>query len=144
MIVPNGSYVLIADGRKRLLARNDGEADVVRLTLVDAAEDSNPHTSDQVMDRAGHVGAGVGGASMGTADAHDIEEERFAAETAALVGRKAEAGEFEQLIVVAPPRTLGVLRKHYGKSLDGRIASEIDRDLTGQPIDRIADALARH
>jgi protein required for attachment to host cells len=143
MQVPNGSYVLVADGRKRLLARNDGDADAPRLTVVQATEDSNPRTSAQVTDAAGHAGGrGTGSGSMGEADAHDVEEERFTAETAALIGRAAQAGDFERLIVVAPPRTLGRLRRHYDAAVRDRIAAEIDKDLTGQPIDRIAALLA--
>lgn len=142
MQVPKGAYVLVADGGKRLVARNDGPADAPRLTVVQAAEIENPATRDQVTDAAGHVGAGVGGASLGGADAHDVEEDRFAAETAAFIGRAAEANEFERLIVIAAPRTLGRLRKHYSKATSDRIEAEIDKDLTGQPVDRIAAMLA--
>jgi len=49
MRVPHGSYVLVADGRKRLFARNDGDADAPLLSIVGAAEDKNPLSREQGM-----------------------------------------------------------------------------------------------
>ena len=143
MRVPTGSYVLVADGRKRLLARNDGAADAPKLTIVQAAEQANPATRDQVTDRAGSAVSPTGGATMGGADAHDVEEERFAAETAALLGRAARDGEFETLIVVAAPATLGILRKHYDRALSDKIGGEIGKDMTGRPVSEIEAMLVR-
>ena len=57
--------------------------------------------------------------------------------------RYALAGEFEKLIIVAPPKTLGELRKHYGKQLSERIAGELAKDLTGHSTDQIAAAVEK-
>jgi protein required for attachment to host cells len=46
-------------------------------------------------------------------DYHQQEEDRFAAAVAEMLKRRALANEFDSLVVVAPPRTLGELRKHY-------------------------------
>ena len=45
------------------------------------------------------------------------------------------------LIVVAPPKTLGELRKHYHKEVTSRLKGELDKDLTGHPIKDIEKAL---
>ena len=75
------------------------------------------------------------------ADAHQVEEDRFAANAADLLKRRALAHDYESLIVVAPPRTLGELRKHYHKEVSDRIIGELDKDLTGHPISDIEKAL---
>ena len=42
--------------------------------------------------------------------------------------------DFEALIIVAPPKTLGEMRKHYHKEVSQRLKGELDKDLTGHPI----------
>ena len=48
----------------------------------------------------------------------------------------------KSLIVVAPPRTLGALRKHYHKEVERRLIGEISKDLTGHPIGEIEKIIA--
>jgi protein required for attachment to host cells len=47
---------------------------------------------------------------------------------------KALANGFDALLVVAPPRTLGELRRHYRKEVQARLLGELDKDLTGHDI----------
>ena len=63
------------------------------------------------------------------------------AEAAELLKKRALANEFESLIVVAPPKTLGELRKHYHKEVSRRLIGELDKDLTGHPVPDIEKAL---
>jgi len=79
--------------------------------------------------------------SVEPTDFHQIEEDRFAADAAAMLKKRALANDYETLIVVAPPRTLGELRKHYHKEVSNRLAGELDKDLTGHPIKDIEKAL---
>jgi protein required for attachment to host cells len=144
MRVPHGSTVLVADGRKRLIARNEGDADRPALTIVGAVEEANRRTSDIATDAAGRSPGGVGGhgaAPNAGADPQEQEEERFAVETAALLRQGVEDGSYEQLIIVAAPRTLGVLRKHYHKTVVDRIIGEVGKDVTGQPVSAIEKLL---
>lgn len=166
MQVPHKSVVLVADGRKLLFLRNEGDAEYPNLVVESAQEKPNPADRDQKTDAAGAAsstqsGAGAhGGAqsgsgnaggsgaqfaagrgSMGETDFHQLEEDRFAAEAADLLKKRALANNYESLIVVAPPKTLGELRKHYHKEVENRLAGELDKDLTGHPIDEIEKAL---
>ena len=54
---------------------------------------------------------------------------------------RALAHEFEQLVIIAPPKTLGELRKHYHKEVESRLAGELAKDLTGHSIADIEAAL---
>ena len=139
----HNSLVLVADGRKMLFLRNDGDAEYPNLKVEHAEEQSNPKDGDQKTDAAGAASStGTAGGSMGEVDFHQQEEDRFAAEAADLLKRRALANDFDALIVVAPPKTLGELRKHYHKEVSNRLTGELDKDLTGHPIPDIEKAIA--
>jgi protein required for attachment to host cells len=169
MQVPHNAYVLVADGRKMLFFRNDGDADTPSLVVEHAEEKPNPADRDQKSDAAGRAsstqmgsnapaiargggmggpnGGGQGGAfapsrgTMGETDYHQQEEDRFAADTADMLKRRALAHDYEQLIIIAPPKTLGALRKHYHKEVERRLAGELAKDLTGHTVPDIEAAL---
>lgn len=150
MRVPHNAFVLVADGRKMLFLRNEGDADYPNLQVAKKLIDKhNPDHNEQATDLAGGAmgtrtaGAQWGAGNMEEVDFHQLEEDRFAAETAGLLKDWALRNEFESLIVVAPPRTLGELRKHYHVEVSNRLAGEIDKDLTGHTVPQIEEALAR-
>lgn len=141
MRVPHDARVLVLDGAKLLFFRNEGDADQLVLKVVDAAEQADPADRDIKTDTAGRK---PGGHTIGEADFHRQAEDRFAADAAETINRAALAGGFDQLIVVAAPRTLGALRPHLHKEAAARIVAEIPKDLTGHPVDRIEAALKSH
>jgi protein required for attachment to host cells len=153
MQIPHNAHVLVADGRKLLFFRNEGDAEYPKLEVQSQREEQNPKDSDQGTDqpgrtfsgaqggdpRSGGLGAtvGAGRSAYSETDFHQLQEDRFAHEAADMLKKKALANEFEQLIVVAPPKTLGELRKHYHKEVEQRIAGEIAKDLTNMPVEEI-------
>lgn len=143
MHLPHNSVVLVADGRKMLFLRNAGDAEFPNLTVEHAEEQDNPATRDQATDSAGRASSPQGAAqsSVEPTDFHQLEEDRFAAAAADMLKRRAFDNDYESLIIVAPPRTLGELRKHYHKEVSDRLKGEIDKDLTGHPIAEIEKAL---
>jgi len=146
MRIPHDSYVLVADGAKMLFFRNEGDADNLNLTVLAAQQQADLYDREIKTDFAGQkpAGMGAGGSTAGEADFHKQAEDRFAAEAAQRINRAALANEFERLIIVAPPKTLGELRKHYHKQVEGRIAAEIPKDLTGHPVDKIEIVLQNY
>ncbi len=147
MRVPHDSYVLVADGAKMLFFRNEGDADHLHLEVVAAEQQRDASDraikSDGAGRKPGSPGMG-GGSTAAEAAFHQQAEDRFAADAAGRINRAALAGEFDRLIVVAPPRTLGELRRHYHKEVEARIAAEIPKDMVGHPVDRIEQALMNH
>lgn len=143
MQVPHKSVVLVADGRKLLFLRNEGDDVHPNLQVEHAEERDNPATRDQATDAAGGASSTQGAArsSFEPTDFHQLEEDRFAADAADLLKRRALANDYESLIIVAPPKTLGEMRKHYHKEVSQRLAGELDKDLTGHPIPDIEKAL---
>ncbi|KQN36963.1 Host attachment protein [Sphingomonas sp. Leaf407] len=147
MRIPHDACVLVADGRKMLFFRNKGDADAPNLIVEDQQQQANPADRHQKTDAAGQ-GSSIrggnfasGGGSIGETDYHQQAEDRFAAQAAEELKRRALANEFETLIVVAPPKTLGEMRKHYHQSVSARLAGELDKDLTGHPVDQIEKLL---
>lgn len=149
MNLPHKALVLVADGRKMLLLRNEGSPAQPSLSVEHHEEQDNPPDREQKSDAAGSAGnastgaSGVaGGGSYQETDFHRQEEDRFAAQAAALVNRMALEGAFEALVVAAPAPVLGTLRKHYHKEVKARLTGEIAKDLTGHTLPRIEQALA--
>lgn len=143
MQIPNNGVVLVADGRKSLFFRNEGDASAPNLVVEGKTVQDNPAHHEQATDLAGRAAtpiAGIGG-SMEEVDFHQQEEDRFAAETAAALKARALDGDYEALIVVAPPRTLGELRKHYHKEVERRLVGEVPKDLTKMPVAEIERVL---
>ncbi|MBD8471755.1 MULTISPECIES: host attachment family protein [Sphingomonas] len=143
MDLPHKSVVMVADGRKMLFLRNEGDAAFPNLVVEEAVEQENPATRDQATDSAGRASSPQGAAqsSVEPTDFHQIEEDRFAADAAELLKTRALKNDFDSLVIVAPPRTLGEMRKHYHKAVSSRLAGELAKDLTGHPIADIETAL---
>ncbi|MCP8891233.1 host attachment family protein [Sphingomonas faeni] len=143
MHLPHNSVVLVADGRKMLFLRNEGDNDYPNFVVEKAQEQDNPATRDQATDSAGRASSPQGGvqSSVEPTDFHQIEEDRFAADAAEFLKTGALKNRYDSLIVVAPPKTLGELRKHYHKEVTSRLKGELDKDLTGHPIKDIEKAL---
>lgn len=140
MQVPHKSFVVVADGEKMLFFRNEGDDEFLKLEVERKRVQDNPATRDQKTDEAGRTFDASGGAGRSAyeeTDYHALEEARFAADTAELLKKRALRNDFESLIIVAPPRTLGELRKHYHKEVEKRLVGEIPKDLTGHPVDEI-------
>ncbi|MBS0480085.1 MAG: host attachment protein [Proteobacteria bacterium] len=143
MQVAHNTLVVVADGRKALFLRNEGDAAHPNLVVEHAEDRINPADRDQKTDAPGRASGAVGGRAdtVDEVDFHQQEEDRFAADIGAVLRSGALANEFESLIIVAPARTLGELRKHYHVEVERRMAGEIAKDLTGHPVPEIEKAL---
>lgn len=144
MRVPHNSCIVVTDGEKMLLFRNDGDGEYPNLTVERKREQENPADREQKSDQPGRAFASVGNGRTAyeETDFHQLGEDRFAAETAELLKKRALDNDFDSLIIVAPPRTLGELRKHYHKEVAKRLAGEIAKDLTGHPVEEIEKILS--
>jgi len=113
MQMPNQACVLVADGRKMMFLRNEGDAEYPNLVVERVREQDNPSDREQSTDAPGRSFSSTrpGRSAYQETDFHELEEQRFAAEVAEILRKRALANEFESLIIVAPPRTLGELRQ---------------------------------
>jgi protein required for attachment to host cells len=140
--IKHGDWVFVGDGRKALLLRNEGDPDLLDLRRVEVREDNNPPSREQGSDGPGRSAVNIGPRSaIDTTDWHALEEERFAAAVAQRLNSAAEEGQFEHIVIVAPPKVLGELRQEFSKKLQGKILAEIDKDLTHHTFPEIAKVL---
>ncbi|KJS09085.1 MAG: Host attachment protein [Hoeflea sp. BRH_c9] len=140
----NKGWVVVADGAKALFLENAGTPDKPALQVFNAFEQENPKTAAQGVDRPGRLSDGMGSAhrsAVQETDWHRLAKHEFAHEIAAVLDKNAQAGRFEQLVIVAPPVVLGELRKSLTKAVSGRITAEITKDLTGHPVHDIEKML---
>jgi len=143
--IPYNALVLVGDGTKALFLRNKGDGQHPNLVLERLIEQESLPTREQGTDRPGRSNAGGSAplSAFAETDWHRLDEERFAREIAQALYAAAHANRFDKLVVVAPPRTLGELRKEFHKEVSDRIVAEVDKTLTNRDLGDIERILAK-
>ena len=132
MQIPNGAMIAVVDGEKLNLFHNKGHEGHPTLTaLPSPAVDSDNHGSG-----ARHH------TSSANPDHGQVEEDSHSAGVASLLNAEVNAGRITHLVVIASPRALGELRKHFSKQTSAVIVGEIAKDLTGHSLADIEKAVA--
>ena len=132
MQLSKGTTVAVADGEILKLFRNTGDATNPKLIALPGSD----VLSDNKGSGARHQ------SSSANPDNSQVEEDSFAAGIAGLLNRQVLDGKVTDLIVIAAPRTLGELRKHYHTKLSATLVGEISKDLTGHSLQDIEKAIA--
>jgi protein required for attachment to host cells len=143
MTIPNNALILVADGRKMLFLRNQGEGQQIDL-VTEAHHERDYRRNHEIKSDAAGAGLQSGGhgrPAMDETDFHQRDEDLYAAEAADQLRIRALANDFEALVIVAPPRTLGELRKNFHKEVEKRIVMELAKEMTDRPIPDIAAML---
>ena len=143
MTLPHNTLVLVADGTKMLFLRNQGEGQQIELVTEAHHERQDRKDHELKTDGPGLTAqsGGYGRPAMEETDFHQQEEDRYAADAADQLRIRALAGDFEDLVLVAPPKTLGELRKHLHKEVESRIVMELPKEMTNRPLPDIAAML---
>ena len=79
---------------------------------------------------------------MEQTDLHAQEEDRFLQKLVRHLEAELNGGRTKSLIIVAPPRALGVLRQAYSHNLRTALRAEIDKDFVKLPVHEIEKHLA--
>lgn len=137
--IDHHTWVVVGDGEKALFFRNEGDAELPNLQVIDVMDHPNPPTSEQGTDRPGRAFASVGThrSAMQETNWHKLEKHRFAKHVADALYTAAHAGKFDKLVLVAPPMTLGDLRKSMHPEVSDRVVAEVSKTLTGMPAHEI-------
>jgi protein required for attachment to host cells len=142
--IAEGEWVVVCDGAKALVLENVGDPKFLNLKTKEVDEQDDPKTSEQGTDAPGRTINSVNArrSAMEQTDWHDQAEQRFLQGLAAHLDAAVNAGKVKSLIVVAPPRALGVLRQAYSHNLRAALRAEIDKDLVKLPVHEIEKHLA--
>lgn len=137
--IPWKGWVFLCDGAKALVLENAGDAAHLDLKTIDVAVQPVPPSRALGTDRPGrvHESAGVSRSAVAETDLHAEAEAAFVKEAVGHLEKAAESHSVKHIVVVAPPRALGVLRSAMGASLKARVQGELAKDLMNLPIGEI-------
>ena len=128
--IDHSEWVVVCDGTKALVLENVGDDKFPNLKTKEVYEQEAPKTSDQGTDVPGRAINSVGNirSAMEQTDWHDEAERAFLGKLVDRLAAAAHAGEVKSLIMVAPPRALGVIRPRYTPALKAAVKAELDKD----------------
>ncbi len=136
--------VVVADGEKALFMTNEGDALHPNFQVVRELTQENPLTREQGSDKPGRFndGPSLHRSAVEDTDWHRAGKVRFADEIAGRLYRMAHRGDFDELMLVAPPLVLGELRKKLHREVSDRVVGEVPKTLTNHPVYDIEKLLA--
>jgi protein required for attachment to host cells len=142
--IPYDALVLIGDGKKAIFYRNKGDGELPNLIVeqVMTQDDVSSRSRDDVP--PGQAAATPAEHGVAQGQWQQFDESRFADDIAEALYKAAHAGRYEKLVVAAPPKTLGELRKAFHKEVSVRIVAEVNKDLTGHDVGDIEAVLTSH
>jgi len=130
------TWVVLADGAHARIFENSGPGTgLVEINSWDSPSARKP-TRDLGTDRPGrgHESATYGRHALAAReDWHEGEKANFVHDVAAYLNDRNHQGAFDELVIAAPPRALGELRKAIDSTTAGRLKVEINKDLTKIP-----------
>jgi protein required for attachment to host cells len=142
--IREGDWVVVCDGKKALVLENAGDEKFLNLKTRQVYEHPDLKTHELGTDAPGRSisSVGSGRSAMEQTDWHDQAEQRFLHDLLGRLDAAINAGETKSLVLVAPPRALGVLRQGYSHNLRGALRAEIDKDFVKLPVHEIEKHLA--
>ena len=127
-------YILVADDGRARVYRTERplRAESVLDTVYEAIHyEGSRKRADIDSDRPGVQRSGSGGfhGLGGDRDSGRHEEEGFARGLCQWLSKAQASGGFSELILAAPPRLLGDLRKHLDPACRAALSKSLDKDL---------------
>jgi protein required for attachment to host cells len=138
-LIRHGDWVIVCDGRKSLILENAGDERSLNLKVKEERQIDDLPTHLQGADRPGrtHHSLDPGRSSVGQTDWHDEGERAFLKGLAKRINEAVLKRETAGLILVAPPRALGVLRPELSAAVRKILRAELDKDYVALPINEI-------
>jgi hypothetical protein len=133
MQFPQGTTIAVTDGTKLQVYRNIGDDIHLKLALLPPAL---LHTEGKGSGHRHH-------SSAANPDRSRLEEDAFSASVASWLNSQVLAGHIHKLYVVAPPRALGELRRHYHPNLMEQLLGEQHKEHTHDTAEELHAALVK-
>jgi len=125
------TLIIVADGaRARGLAERRRHGPLAELATWSMAADERERHLARTHGGSVYERAGYGRDNVLDAPPAEAAEKRFLERVAERLNRSAAAGEFEHLVLIAPPRALGVIRHALKPSVARRIEVADDHERT--------------
>jgi len=135
----HGDWLAVCDGANALLLENRGDAVAPHLLTRESFKLDNPSTHEQGTSPPGRTNAAHGGrrSAMEDSDYHLQAEEAFLHRFAETLDGHVRKKQIPALIVIAPPRALGILRKFLTGATREVVSRELAHDYAKLPLDEI-------
>jgi protein required for attachment to host cells len=127
-------YVIADGGRARFVERDENGA--FRTVLSFVASDMHKRSSDLGRDRPARVKESANTARHAVEprrDPHEAAKEDFIALVAEEIAAEHGSGQFDGLVLVAPPKVLTELKHKLSKPLAELVVDDLQKDLTKVP-----------
>jgi protein required for attachment to host cells len=138
------TWVLVAESSRAKLYTVNGR--LAPITEIEALvhPESRMHEGDLVSDSAGSDGGSVGQGrhvidSKNTARDHESLE--FARTLASRLDSARNNGDFDNLVLIAPPEFLGHLRGNLSKEVLSMVSRQVDKNLVQKPAEVLRNYL---
>jgi protein required for attachment to host cells len=144
----SNTWIVVADGaRARFFTQSEDTKKLVSIRGADmVAPDSRQLARELKSDKPGRSysssRSGVRHAFEPPHDYQKLEKHRFMALLAEALDAACKKKEFDDLVLVAPRRSLGELRTLLSKRVQSRVRTEIAKDLTNYTVANIWKRLA--
>jgi protein required for attachment to host cells len=127
--IEQGEWIVVCDGAKALVLENVGDHVFPNLKTREVYEHEKSKTR-----------APTGNAEQ--MDAQTESERTFLVDLAKRLDAAVTAGETKCMVIVAPPKALGILRQVYTPLLKNALRGEVDKDYVKMPVHEIEKHLA--
>lgn len=144
MRIQKNTLVLVADGQHATFFRNTATGEAVNLETLHTMGLFNEADRNLSADRPGHASVGMSErrTSYEQRDLHQANETNFLKGVSGLVDGMMKEHNLTQLLLVAEPTALGVLRKTLSPQVLAAVVEEVGKDYTKTAIPEL-EALLR-
>jgi protein required for attachment to host cells len=135
MARPLTLWIAIADGEHARFVQPDGDHTIRTLSALDSAS-AHLRSRDIGADRPGRTFESASMAHHAVGERHDphrMAKDQFVRLVAERLDAAAAAGEFDELLLVAPPRALHELRESLDDTTVKKLIGTLEKDLVKTP-----------
>lgn len=135
MARPPTLWIVIADGEHARFAQPNGDNTIRTLRALDSAS-AHLRSRDIGSDRPGRSFESATMAHHAVGEKHDphrLEKDRFAHLVAEQLNEAAACDEFDELLLVAPPRAMRELREALDDRTKKKVVAALEKDLVKTP-----------
>lgn len=128
-MLPHDALVVVADGHGAIILRNAGQGGVVKL------KEEKRLTPKNLLDD------GPSGARPEEQTPRQTDEATFAKQLTQALHKMLTDKEFEEMVLVADPQTLGQMREAMHKTLAAAVLRSLPKNLMNHSSEEIAEAI---
>jgi len=143
LLIRRGEWIVVCDGAKALVLENAGDLKFPKFKTIEVLEQKDLPTHELGAAEPGRTfnSVGYGRGTVKQTDWHDQAEQQFLTHLAQRLDAAVAGGKVKSLIVVAPPRALGMIRPVYSQALKAAVRAELDKDFVKLPVYEIEKRL---